>query len=61
VGDARFGLAQRLHIAVWLSWLLFAGLRARQVSLADLDVSRPAPHVGVTPPRATLPQPHAGQ
>jgi hypothetical membrane protein len=59
VGDARFGMAQRLHIAVWLSWLLFAGLRARQVSLADLDASQPTSQAGITPP-AALPQQHAG-
>jgi hypothetical protein len=60
VGDARFGIAQRLHIAVWLSWLLFAGLRARQVSLADLDARQPAPSSAITP-HATLPQQNAGQ
>jgi Protein of unknown function (DUF998) len=28
-GDPRFGLAQRLHIATWLSWLLVAAIRTR--------------------------------
>jgi hypothetical membrane protein len=36
-GDARFGLAQRLHIAVWLSWLLVTGLRARRLNLGARD------------------------
>ena len=37
VGDPRFGLAQRLHIATWLSWLLVAGLRARHVKFSTQD------------------------
>jgi hypothetical protein len=32
LGDARFGLAQRLHIATWLSWLLVTSLRARRLN-----------------------------
>lgn len=28
-GDSRFGLAQRLHIATWLSWLLITAIRTR--------------------------------
>jgi hypothetical protein len=59
VGDARFGMAQRLHIAVWLSWLLFAGLRARQLSRADLDARQP-PRTAMTP-HAALPQQNADQ
>jgi hypothetical membrane protein len=33
-GDPRFGLAQRLHIATWLSWLLVTNLRARHLELS---------------------------
>jgi len=29
-GDPRFGLAQRLHIATWLSWLLVTAIRTRR-------------------------------
>jgi hypothetical membrane protein len=46
-GDPRFGLAQRLHIATWLSWLLVAGLRARHVTLSTQD---PGQHPVQAPP-----------
>jgi hypothetical membrane protein len=29
-GDPRFGLAQRLHLATWLSWLLVTAIRTRR-------------------------------
>ena len=39
-GDPRFGLAQRLHIATWLSWLLVTSLRARHLDLSGHDEAR---------------------
>jgi hypothetical membrane protein len=43
-GDPRFGLAQRLHIATWLSWLLVASLRARHAKLSTQDPGQHPAH-----------------
>jgi hypothetical membrane protein len=40
VGDPWFGLAQRLQIATWLSWLLVTSLRARHLDLSAHDKAR---------------------
>lgn len=49
-GDPRFGLAQRLHIATWLSWLLVTAIRTR----------RRAPDTHRLPQHAPTPAPAPG-
>ena len=50
-GDPRFGLAQRLHIATWLSWLLVTAIRTRRRAPATRRLPQHAPTPAPTPDR----------
>jgi len=39
MGDARFGVAQRIFVAVWLSWLVVVAYHFRKLDRADLTGS----------------------
>jgi hypothetical protein len=43
LGDARFGLAQRIFVAVWLTWLGTVAVRARRRTAPATATPRPAP------------------
>jgi FtsH-binding integral membrane protein len=42
-GDPRFGLAQRLHIATWLSWLLLTAIRTRRLATSTRQMPERTP------------------